>query len=69
MLGAFCVVLDARKPVPGEGGRFPDGDVDPMIRHILDVADVLCGRDGELRVAAVTTGTPMPFASMRVGHW
>ena len=61
VLGAFCVALDARKPIAGEGGRFPDGDVDPMIRHILDVADGLCGRDGELRVAAVTTDTPMPF--------
>ena len=61
VLGAFCVVLDARKPISGEGGRFPDGDVDPMIRHILGVADGLCGRDGELWVAAVTTDTPMPF--------
>ena len=63
MIEAAFSALEYRycEVVAGEGGKFPDGDVDPMIRHLLDVADGLCGRDGELRVAAVTTDTPMPF--------
>ena len=57
VLGAFCIVLDARKPTGGPNGGFPDGDTGSMFSHILRAAD----RFSHPVVQTVRTEIPLPF--------